>query len=100
MAVAQDADLRGNMNTACLTSLRARRLSTLATIIDWLSQVRESFLPRRSIGVLAQVPYRSQSIDKRGEEALPAGLLRLSVGIEDVDDLWRDLDSALRSSTG
>jgi cystathionine gamma-synthase len=32
-----------------------------------------------------------------GEEALPAGLLRLSVGIEDVEDLWRDLDSALRS---
>lgn len=31
-----------------------------------------------------------------GEEALPAGLLRLSVGIEDVEDLWEDLDAALR----
>jgi hypothetical protein len=72
MAVAQDADLRGNMNTACLTSLKARRLSRLAGIIDWLSQVCEPFLPRLSIGVLAQAPYRSQSIDKRGEEALPA----------------------------
>ncbi len=35
-----------------------------------------------------------------GEGALPPGLLRMSVGIEDVDDLWRDLDLALRSSTG
>ena len=26
---------------------------------------------------------------------IPAGLIRLSVGIEDVDDLWDDLDQAL-----
>lgn len=32
-----------------------------------------------------------------GEGALPDGLLRLSVGIEDVEDLWRDLDGALGS---
>jgi cystathionine gamma-synthase len=32
-----------------------------------------------------------------GEERLPPGLLRLSVGIEDVEDLWRDLDAALRT---
>jgi cystathionine gamma-synthase len=31
-----------------------------------------------------------------GEDRLPPGLLRLSVGIEDVEDLWRDLDAALR----
>ena len=30
-----------------------------------------------------------------GEEGLPPGLLRLSVGIEDVEDLWSDLDAAL-----
>jgi len=35
-----------------------------------------------------------------GEEALPPGLLRLSVGIEDVEDLWRDLDTALRGASG
>jgi cystathionine gamma-synthase len=29
--------------------------------------------------------------------AVPESLIRLSVGIEDVEDLWRDLDSALRS---
>jgi cystathionine gamma-synthase len=32
-----------------------------------------------------------------GEQALPPGLLRLSVGIEDVEDLWGDLDAALAS---
>lgn len=39
------------------------------------------------------------SIERRstipGQEHLPSGLLRLSVGVEDVDDLWRDLESAL-----
>jgi cystathionine gamma-synthase len=35
-----------------------------------------------------------------GEEGLPPGLLRLSVGIEDVEDLWSDLDQALGLSGG
>ena len=30
-------------------------------------------------------------------QTVPEGLLRLSVGIEDVEDLWRDLDQALRA---
>jgi cystathionine gamma-synthase len=29
---------------------------------------------------------------------VPESLLRLSVGIEDVEDLWRDLDEALSSA--
>lgn len=33
-----------------------------------------------------------------GQEHLPPGLLRLSVGIEDVDDLRRDLDHAFRAA--
>jgi cystathionine gamma-synthase len=32
-----------------------------------------------------------------GEDGLPAGLLRLSVGIEDPNDLWADLQQALDS---
>lgn len=36
----------------------------------------------------------------QGEDAVPPSLMRLSVGIEDVDDLWRDLDRALRESAG
>ena len=31
-----------------------------------------------------------------GQEHLPQTLLRLSVGIEAVEDLWADLDRALR----
>jgi cystathionine gamma-synthase len=31
---------------------------------------------------------------------VPEALLRLSVGIEDVDDLWRDLSQALDAATG
>jgi cystathionine gamma-synthase len=33
-----------------------------------------------------------------GQEHLPPSLLRLSVGIEDVDDLWYDLDTAIRKA--
>jgi cystathionine gamma-synthase len=29
--------------------------------------------------------------------AVPEGLIRASVGIEDVEDLWRDLDAALNT---
>ena len=31
----------------------------------------------------------------RGQEHIPAGLIRMSVGCEDVEDLWADLDQAL-----
>ena len=34
-----------------------------------------------------------------GQEHVPPGLLRLSVGIEHVEDLWTDLDRALNSVT-
>jgi cystathionine gamma-synthase len=33
-----------------------------------------------------------------GDAAVPPGLIRLSVGCEAVDDLWRDLDQALRNA--
>lgn len=33
-----------------------------------------------------------------GQEQLPGGLIRLSVGIEDVEDLWSDLAAALDAS--
>jgi cystathionine gamma-synthase len=35
-----------------------------------------------------------------GESHLPPALLRLSVGLEDADDLWWDLDQALSQATG
>ena len=35
-----------------------------------------------------------------GEGHLPPGLIRLSVGIEDVEDIWADLDQALSAESG
>jgi len=47
-----------------------------------------------SLGAVESTIERRASIP--GQEHLPPGLLRLSVGIESVDDLWADLDRALR----
>ncbi len=50
-----------------------------------------------SLGAVESTIERRAKIP--GQEHLPASLLRLSVGIEDSDDLWADLDQALRSTT-
>jgi len=50
-----------------------------------------------SLGAVESTMERRAAIP--GQEHLPPSLLRLSVGIEDVEDLWRDLDSALAAST-
>jgi cystathionine gamma-synthase len=47
-----------------------------------------------SLGAVESTIERRAGIP--GQEHLPPSLLRLSVGIEHVDDLWADLDSALR----
>ncbi len=49
-----------------------------------------------SLGAVESTMERRAAI--AGQEHLPAALLRLSVGIEDLDDLWRDLDQALQSA--
>lgn len=46
-----------------------------------------------SLGAVESTMERRASIP--GQEHLPPGLLRLSVGIESVEDLWTDLDRAL-----
>ena len=48
-----------------------------------------------SVGAVESTMERRAAVP--GQEHLPASLLRLSVGIEDAEDLWTDLDSALRS---
>lgn len=48
-----------------------------------------------SLGAVESTMERRASIP--GQEHLPATLLRLSVGIEAVEDLWTDLDQALRN---
>ncbi len=48
-----------------------------------------------SLGAVESTIERRAAIP--GQEHLPPSLLRLSVGIEHADDLWVDLDAALRS---
>jgi cystathionine gamma-synthase len=48
-----------------------------------------------SLGAVESTIERRAAIP--GQEHLPPSLLRLSVGIEHVEDLWSDLDRALRS---
>jgi cystathionine gamma-synthase len=50
-----------------------------------------------SLGAVETTMERRAAIP--GQEHLPPSLLRLSVGIEDPDDLWSDLASAIRSAT-
>ncbi|GHH67928.1 trans-sulfuration enzyme family protein [Promicromonospora soli] len=54
------------------------------------------WLPATSLGGVESMLERRR---RWGTEAptVPVDLLRLSVGIEDVEDLWADLDQALRS---
>ncbi|HTT25703.1 MAG TPA: PLP-dependent transferase, partial [Thermoplasmata archaeon] len=51
---------------------------------------------------LASRPFETSHahLDPRARERLgiPDGLVRLSVGLEDADDLWEDLDRALRAA--
>jgi cystathionine gamma-synthase len=49
-----------------------------------------------SLGAVESTMERRAAIPGQGH--LPPSLLRLSVGIEDADDLWVDLDSAICSA--
>lgn len=50
-----------------------------------------------SLGAVESTIERRASVP--GQEHLPPSLLRLSVGIEAVEDLWTDLDRALRGAS-
>lgn len=49
-----------------------------------------------SLGAVESTMERRAAVP--GQEHLPPSLLRLSVGIEHADDLWADLDSAMRAA--
>src|SRR4029434_8752841 len=49
-----------------------------------------------SLGAVESTIERRAAIP--GQKYLPPSLLRLSVGIEDADDLWTDLESAICSA--
>lgn len=46
----------------------------------------------------ASTTHVSLSAEQRRDGGIGEGLMRLSVGIEDVEDLWADLDRALRTA--
>ncbi|PSL40557.1 cystathionine gamma-lyase/homocysteine desulfhydrase [Planomicrobium soli] len=48
------------------------------------------------ISVPAQMTHASIPVERRGELGIVDGLVRISVGIEDVEDLIEDLDNALQ----
>lgn len=50
-----------------------------------------------SLGAVETTMERRAAIP--GQQHLPETLLRLSVGIEDVEDLWQDLDAALSAAS-
>ncbi|MGM7666310.1 trans-sulfuration enzyme family protein [Microbacterium sp. A93] len=66
-----------------------------AAAADAVVQQVRHWLPGTSLGGVESLIERRRRFE--GEPAtVPAGLLRLSVGIEHVDDLWDDLASGLR----
>ncbi|NHN54476.1 cystathionine gamma-synthase [Calidifontibacter sp. DB0510] len=62
-----------------------------------LERAVEVWLPSTSLGGVESMLERRRRHPTE-PPTVPADLVRLSVGIEDVEDLWRDLDAALRRS--
>jgi cystathionine gamma-synthase len=67
-----------------------------ASVADRVCARLELISHATSFGAVESTIERRASVP--GQEHLPPGLLRLSVGIEDPDDLWADLDRALTAS--
>lgn len=67
-----------------------------AEVADQVCQNIRLICHATSLGAVESTMERRAAIP--GQEHLPPSLLRLSVGIEDANDLWADLDSAIRSA--
>lgn len=67
-------------------------------VVDGLRVVRHA-VSLGGLESLACLPsftsHRHLTPAERADAGIPEGLVRLSVGIEDLDDLWRDLEQAL-----
>lgn len=64
-----------------------------ATFADKVCRNVQLIKHATSLGAVESTMERRAAIP--GQEHLPPSLLRISVGIEDVDDLWNDLDTAI-----
>lgn len=67
-----------------------------AAVADMVCTQLELISHATSFGAVESTIERRASVPGQGH--LPPGLLRLSVGIEDLDDLWADLDRALTTA--
>ena len=79
-------DLKDNSKEAATTVLSHTRLFSLAESLGGVESL---------IGHPATMTHASIPKDQRLSLGLTDSLVRLSVGIEDVDDLIQDLDHAL-----
>ena len=68
-----------------------------AAAADAVSAAVRLWVPATSLGGVESTLERRRR-HANEPDAVPESLLRLSVGVEDVDDLWADLDAALRST--
>jgi cystathionine gamma-synthase len=69
-----------------------------AAAADVVCESVRVMVPATSLGGVETTIERRQKY--AGDAHVPPGLLRMSVGIEDVDDLWADLAAALHRATG
>ena len=85
----------------------AAQMSGFGAIVAFCTQTPEQatavaeavrvWTPATSLGGVESLIERRRR-NASEPESVPDGLLRLSVGIEHVDDLWSDLDAALRTA--
>ncbi len=83
----------GGMITLDLGSREAARIALESVRIFALAESLGGV--ESLISVPAEMTHASVPEDERLRAGITPGLVRLSVGIEDVEDLWTDLDAAL-----
>lgn len=69
-----------------------------AEAADQVVQALRLWVPATSLGGVESLAERRRRFGAE-PETVPEGLIRLSVGIEHVEDLWEDLQQALRAVT-
>lgn len=86
--------------------LARRQMSGFGTIVSFEvrggAEAAEAFLSRLHLLTVGTSLGGVETLVERrgrweGEQGLPPGLVRMSVGVEDVEDLWRDLEQAFGS---
>ncbi|GAA4770599.1 trans-sulfuration enzyme family protein [Citricoccus nitrophenolicus] len=91
------AQMHGGFGAVLTLVVAGADESASAAAADAVVQQVRHWLPGTSLGGVESLIERRRRFE--GEPAsVPAGLLRLSVGIEHVDDLWQDLASGLRAA--